>query len=142
MAEGTPTTMVSSRWAPATDQLPRDLAELTGPLQGTVTLPLHLAWSGLRTFDLGDEKLLLGMYRIVLLNGRHEDYTHYLDAAVLVSRWPVLRKMLGRGVRTAWEERFPRLRLAAAASACTACPSIIGGCSPTLSPPDARTGWR
>ncbi|MFI1441603.1 hypothetical protein ACH4V2_20655 [Streptomyces fructofermentans] len=80
-----------------------------------MTLPLHLAWSGLRTFDLGDEKLLLGMYRIVLLNGRHEDYTHYLDANLLVSRWPVLRKMLGRGVRTVWEERFPRLRPVAAA---------------------------
>ncbi|MET9565363.1 hypothetical protein [Streptomyces tauricus] len=76
-------------------------------------MPLHLAWSGLRTFDLADEKLLLGMYRIVLLNGRYEDYTRYLDATVLVSRWPVLRKMLGRGVRAVWEERFPRLRPAA-----------------------------
>ncbi|GGX81914.1 hypothetical protein [Streptomyces fructofermentans] len=115
MAEGTPSPVASSRWAPAADQLPRDLAELAGPVHGAVTLPLHLAWSGLRTFDLGDEKLLLGMYRIVLLNGRHEDYTHYLDANLLVSRWPVLRKMLGRGVRTVWEERFPRLRPVAAA---------------------------
>lgn len=77
-----------------------------GPTQGTVVLPLHLAWAGLRTFDLGDEKLLLGMYRIVLLNGRREDYTCYLDAAQLIAHWPILRKMLGRGVRTAWEDRF------------------------------------
>ncbi|MEU3796003.1 hypothetical protein [Streptomyces fructofermentans] len=69
MAEGTPSPAASSRWAPAADQFPRDLAELAGPVHGAVTLPLHLAWSGLRTFDLGDEKLLLGMYRIVLLNG-------------------------------------------------------------------------
>ncbi|QDO02563.1 hypothetical protein FNV65_45965 [Streptomyces sp. S1A1-8] len=34
---------------------------------------LHLARSGLRTFDLGDEELLLGMHWIVLLNGRCED---------------------------------------------------------------------
>ncbi|MBV1942441.1 hypothetical protein KUF83_38805 [Streptomyces sp. BV286] len=115
MAQKSPAPVASSRWAPATDQLPRDLGELAGPVCGVVTLPLHLAWSGLQTFDLGDEKLLLGMYRIVLLNGRHEDYTRYLDAAVLAGRWPVLRKMLGRGVRSAWEDRFPRLRSAAAA---------------------------
>ncbi|MCX4580651.1 hypothetical protein OHB41_47535 [Streptomyces sp. NBC_01571] len=78
-------------------------------------LPLHLAWSGLRAFDLGDEKLLLGMYRIVLLNGRYVDYTRYLDAALLVAHWPILRKMLGGGVRTAWEDRFTQLRPAAAA---------------------------
>ncbi|MFJ4832139.1 hypothetical protein ACIP79_19890 [Streptomyces sp. NPDC088747] len=97
------------------EQLPGGLAELVGPVKGTVTLPLHLAWSGLRTFDLGDEKLLLGMYRIVLLNGRYEDFTSYLDGGLLVSHWPVLRKMLGRGVRAAWEDRFAVLRQASAA---------------------------
>lgn len=104
-----------SRWAPASDQLPGSLAELSGPTQGTVALPLHLAWSGLRTFDLGDEKLLLGMYRIVLLNGKYQDFVRYLDAAQLVACWPTLRKMLGRGVRTAWEARFVQLRPADAA---------------------------
>lgn len=107
-----------SRWAPAPDQLPGDLTELTGPTHGTVVLPLHLAWSGLRAFDLGDEKLLLGMYRIVLLNGRREDYTCYLDAAQLIAHWPILRKMLGRGVRTV---RGGPLRTVAA-----------GGCRVTL----------
>ncbi|MFF2133351.1 hypothetical protein ACFVW1_50120 [Streptomyces olivochromogenes] len=115
MGEGLSGTAIPSRWAPAENQLPGDLAELAGPTQGTVRLPLHLAWSGLRAFDLGDEKLLLGMYRIVLLNGRYEDYTRYLDAAQLVARWPVLRKMLGRGVRSVWEDRFTQLRSAAAA---------------------------
>ncbi|MGW7207101.1 hypothetical protein [Streptomyces sp. NPDC054837] len=100
----------ASRWAPAPEQLPDDLAELAGPTEGAVSLPLHLAWSGLRTFDLGDEKLLLGMYRIVLLNGTYEDYVRYLDAAQLIAHWPVLRKMLGRGVRTVWEARFAPLR--------------------------------
>ncbi|MFE2971922.1 hypothetical protein ACFXKC_51875 [Streptomyces sp. NPDC059340] len=55
------------------------------------------------------------MYRIVLLNGRYEDYTRYLDATQLVARWPVLRKMLSRGVRSAWEDRFTQLRPTAAA---------------------------
>ncbi len=115
MSEGALSGAATSRWAPAADELPDSLGDLFGPVEGVVTLPLHLAWSGLRTFDLGDEKLLLGMYRIVLLNGRHEDYTHYLDASLLVASWPVLRKMLGRGVRTAWESRFAQLQPAAAA---------------------------
>jgi hypothetical protein len=55
------------------------------------------------------------MYRIVLLNGQYEDYARYLDGMLLVSQWPVLRKMLGRGVRAAWEDRFAALRPAAAA---------------------------
>ncbi|MEU4168991.1 hypothetical protein AB0F46_19225 [Streptomyces sp. NPDC026665] len=115
MDEGLSSASMPSRWAPAERQLPRDLTELRGPVEGTVTLPLHLAWSGLRVFDLGDEKLLLGMYRIVLLNGMHEDYVRYLNAAQLVARWPILRKMLGRGVRSAWENRFTQLQTATAA---------------------------
>ncbi|MFD5633974.1 hypothetical protein ACFVU0_34235 [Streptomyces sp. NPDC058122] len=115
MSEGPAGTSMPSRWAPAERQLPRDLKELIGPARGTVALPLHLAWSGLRVFDLGDEKLLLGMYRIVLLNGMYEDYVRYLNAAQLVAHWPILRKMLGRGVRSAWEDRFTQLQTAAAA---------------------------
>ncbi|MGW6260974.1 hypothetical protein [Streptomyces sp. NPDC055085] len=106
---------VLSRWAPASDQLPGSLAELVGPTLGIVELPLYLAWSGLCSFDLSDEKLLLGMYRIVLINGRREDYVEYLNAAHLVANWHILRKMLGRGVRTAWENRFVQLRTAVAA---------------------------
>jgi hypothetical protein len=67
---------------------------------------LRLAWSGLRTCDLGDEERLLRMYRIVLLKGRCEGYTCHLDATQLIAHWPILRKMLGRGVRTIWEDRF------------------------------------
>ncbi|WP_405849014.1 hypothetical protein [Streptomyces sp. NBC_01518] len=99
-----------SRWGPASDQLPSSLAELTGPTHGAVDLPLHLAWSGLRTFDLDDDKLLLGMYRIVLTTGLRDDYIQFLDGNLLTSHWPRLRKMVGRGVRTAWEDVFPRLR--------------------------------
>lgn len=100
----------ASRWAPASDELPSGLTELAGPTRGLVDLPLHLAWSGLRTFDLGDDKLLLGMYRIVLAAGLREDCLQFLDGGLLVAHWPRLRKMVGRGVRTAWEDAFPPLR--------------------------------
>lgn len=61
-------------------------------------------------FDLDDEKLLLGVYRVVLATGLREDCLQFLDGGLLVSHWPRLRKMVGRGVRTAWEDAFPALR--------------------------------
>ncbi|MGQ4437851.1 hypothetical protein, partial [Streptomyces sp. SAS_260] len=98
-----------SWWAPAFGQLPSGLGELAGPARGLVDLPLHLAWSGLRTFGLDDEKLLLGMYRIVLTTGLRGDCLQFLDGGLLVAHWPRLRKMVGRGVRSAWEDSFPVL---------------------------------
>ncbi|MEU4494502.1 hypothetical protein AB0F96_13875 [Streptomyces sp. NPDC023998] len=104
------TSQAAARWAYAADRLPGTLDELSGPVAGTVELPLHLAWSGLRAFDLENTKLLLGMYRIVLNNGLREDFVEHLDAERLVAHWPILRKMLGRGVRTVWEDAFAELR--------------------------------
>ncbi|WP_327354014.1 hypothetical protein [Streptomyces sp. NBC_01304] len=104
-----------ARWSYGADRLPGSLDELAGPVTGTVELPLHLAWSGLRAFDLGNTKLLLGMYRIVLNNGLRDDFVAYLDGDLLVAHWPILRKMLGRGVRTVWEDTFAELREAGSA---------------------------
>jgi hypothetical protein len=99
-----------SRWGYGTERLPATLEELDGPESGRVELPLELAWSGLRVFDIGDMKLLLGLYRIVLNNGSRGDFVHYLNREHLVRHWPILRKMLGRGVRETWEDAFPQLR--------------------------------
>jgi hypothetical protein len=97
------------------ERLPVTLDELAGPGTGTVELPLELAWSGLRAFDLGNVKLLLGLYRIVLNNGSRDDFVRYLNREHLLRHWPILRKMLGRGVRETWEEAFPELRRSSAA---------------------------
>ncbi|MFG2197088.1 hypothetical protein [Streptomyces sp. NPDC048639] len=109
------TTEWGSRTAHLRERLPEHLDELTGPITGTVELPVHLAWSGLRAFDLDEPKLLLGMYRIVIGSGLHEDITTYLSAGLLRQHWPVLRRMLSKAVRAVWEEHFPELRPAAAA---------------------------
>jgi hypothetical protein len=97
------------------ERLPVHLEELSGPATGAVELPLHLAWSGLRRFDVSDEKLLLGLYRIVLTNGLRDDLIGYVNAELLVRHWPRLRIALGKPVRTCWEQRFPELVAAAAA---------------------------
>ncbi|MFJ3310262.1 hypothetical protein ACIPSA_46175 [Streptomyces sp. NPDC086549] len=108
-------TPADARWSHLADRLPDSLEDLSGPVFGSVELPLHLAWSGLTRFSLEDEQLLLGLYRIVLTNGLREDLTAYLNADLLMRHWPRLRIALGKPVRTCWEQRFPQLAAAAAA---------------------------
>ena len=91
------------------------LADLRGPAEGTVELPIWLYWSSPdHTFDLGDPDMRCWLYQIVLREAsRLEDLTAYLDGDTLVALWPDL--YLPKGVRQAWEDRHPVLRAAAAA---------------------------
>ncbi len=93
------------------------LADLRGPTEGTVELPLWLFWScpG-HTFDLGDRDMRQWLYQTVLREaGRLEDLTAYLDGDTLTALWPDL--YLPRGVRQAWEDQHPVLRTAKATAA-------------------------
>ncbi|MEU9136897.1 hypothetical protein AB0D33_13155 [Streptomyces sp. NPDC048404] len=96
-----------------TRRLPGELAELTGPVHGVVDLPLHVVWSGLRSFDLDQPLQRMSLYRTVLAEGQHEDLCRFLNHCLLLQLWPVLRSLIGRAVREAWEEAFPALRAAA-----------------------------
>jgi hypothetical protein len=92
----------------------KDLADLRGPVRGTVELPIWLFWSSAdHTFDLSKPFMLRSMYETVLREaGRPEDLA-YLNGETLAAVWPDLH--LPKGVRLAWEERHPVLRAAAAA---------------------------
>ena len=94
-----------------------DLADLRGPAQGTVTLPLWLYWSGASPeFDLNMPFMRRWLYEIVLREAASpEDLTSFLDRATLIAVWPEL--YLPKGVRQAWEEHHPVLRAAGAAPA-------------------------
>jgi hypothetical protein len=94
-----------------------DLADLRGPAEGVVELPLRLFWSAAdRTFDLGDPDMLRSMYEKVLREAiRVEELTSYLNGGRLIAAWPDL--FLPRDVRQAWEDQHPSLRRAAAAAA-------------------------
>ncbi len=94
-----------------------DLADLRGPVDGIVTLPLWLYWScPSPEFDLADPFLRRWLYQIVLREAaRPEDLTSYLDGETLVGMWPELH--LPRGVRRAWEELHTVLQAAPPASA-------------------------
>jgi hypothetical protein len=90
-----------------------DLADLRGPVSGTVELPIWLFWQPNRTFDLDDPAIRRWVYQIVLREAsRPEDLTGYLNGAELRAIWPALR--LPRGVRRAWEELHPSLALSVA----------------------------
>lgn len=93
------------------------LADLRGPVEGTVELPLWLFWSAPgHTFDLGDQDMRLWLYQTVLREAsRLEDLTTYLDGETLIALWPAL--FLPKGVRQAWEDQHPALRAVAAAAA-------------------------
>ena len=86
-----------------------DLADLRGPVAGTVKLPLWLFWSQPdHAFDLADPEMRQWMYETVLREaGSLADLTTYLDRDTLVALWP--RLYLPRGVRQAWEDRHPAL---------------------------------
>ncbi|MDO0937236.1 hypothetical protein QQY66_38010 [Streptomyces sp. DG2A-72] len=86
-------------------RLPKSLDELQGPAQGVVELPLHMAWSGMTSYDLGKPRQRMGLYRTVL----HDDLPRHLNQDLLLQLWPVLRTLVGRTVRAVWEDAFPQL---------------------------------
>ncbi|MGW5342980.1 hypothetical protein [Streptomyces sp. HUAS TT3] len=98
-------------------RVPESLEKLHRPTRGVVELPLHLAWSGMTSYDLHKPRQRMGLYRIVLHDGLHDDLPRHLNRDLLLQLWPVLRTLVGRTVRTVWEDAFPRLasRIRAAA---------------------------
>ncbi|MCX4515700.1 hypothetical protein OHA27_36570 [Streptomyces sp. NBC_01619] len=97
-------------------RLPRSLDDLTGPVHGEVTLPLHVAWSGLRTYDLDRPRLRMSLYRTVLAEGQADDLATLLNWDLLLAQWPVLRTLVSRHIRLVWEDTFPTLRQVSAAA--------------------------
>ncbi|MFF8476024.1 hypothetical protein [Streptomyces sp. NPDC015414] len=90
-------------------RLPKSLEELRGATRGIVELPLHMVWSGMTSYDLGKPRQLMSLYRTVLHEGLRDDLSRFLNRDLLMQMWPVLRTLVGRTVRSVWEEAFPQL---------------------------------
>ncbi|MEU6556291.1 hypothetical protein ABZ915_39515 [Streptomyces sp. NPDC046915] len=90
-------------------RLPASLEELAGPSAGTVDLPLHVVWSGRRSYGLGQPRSRMSLYRTVLAEGQRQDLVAFLSRDLLIAQWPVLRTLVSRPLRDAWEDRFPEL---------------------------------
>ncbi|WP_438297265.1 hypothetical protein [Streptomyces sp. HUAS TT7] len=98
-------------------RLPARLEDLTGPTRGSVDLPLHVVWSGRHSYDVEQPRSRMGLYRTVLAEGQREDLVAFLNRDLLVGQWPVLRTLISRPLRDAWETAFPELATVRGASA-------------------------
>ena len=85
-----------------------DLAELRGPVNSVVELPLMLHWGPKRRYDLSSDGDRRSLYERVLNEALHPEQLHtYLNAELLLELWP--RLWLPPQVRTLWEKQFPQL---------------------------------
>jgi hypothetical protein len=91
------------------------LADLQGPVTGTVELPIWLFWHPDRAFDLDEAGMLAWVYQIVLREARDPVDLAYLNGQALTALWPDL--YLPKAVRRAWEEQYPGLQAAAVPAA-------------------------
>ncbi len=91
-------------------RLPDSLDELQGPTTGVVEPSATVVWSGLRAFDLVNERQRMSLYRTVLAEGMRKDLCALLNREVLMQLWPTLRVLVSTTVRDVWEERFSELR--------------------------------
>lgn len=100
------------RWGDYSRRLPSSLEHLKGPAAGIVELPLHVAWSGRRVYDVGEEDQRLVLYALLLAEAQREDLERFVHRESLVSIWPRLRRLLGPHARREWEQGLmaPALR--------------------------------
>lgn len=107
MTSGTP-----SSWQPTIRErgwerpvaVPASFDDLHGALDGLVTLPVRLSWSGpadRRALDLSNEHDRRMLYETVLTEGTVDDVRNYVNAGELLRLWNAL--WLSPHVRRAWE---------------------------------------
>lgn len=87
-------------------RLPARLEDLHGPERGVIVLPRHLAWPGMREFDVTDDRLRRSLYGIVLTQGRRNDLARFVNARLLRQDWPLLRASLDPKLRRCCERRL------------------------------------
>jgi hypothetical protein len=95
-----------SRWDAYARRLPSSLEDLRGPAAGVIELPLHVAWSGRRAYDVGREDQRLVLYALLLAEAPREDLERFVHRESLVSLWPRLRRLLGPHARREWERQL------------------------------------
>ncbi len=90
-------------------RLPESLGQLAGPESGQVALPVRLAWSGRREFDVANPKQRLTLYRLLLDCGQRSDFIEFMNAWLLREDWPRIRRLTARRLIALWERRLPDL---------------------------------
>lgn len=94
--------------------VPESLADLEGPVEGVIELPITLDWSQQRRYDLSVDKDRRRLYETVIREAMDPaELTRLLHGSLLVTMWPSL--WLPVQVKSLWEQRFSQLRHIAAA---------------------------
>jgi hypothetical protein len=94
------------RWGAYARRLPSSLEDLRGPAVGEVELPLHVAWSGRRVYDVGQEDQRPVLYALLLAEAQREDLERFVQSESLVSIWPRLWQLLGPHAHREWERQL------------------------------------
>ncbi len=92
---------------PAAKAAARAAGGLTGPARGAVDLPLHVVWSGRRSYGLEQPRSRMSLYRTVLAEGQRQDLIDFLNRNLLLAQWPVLRTLISRPIRTCGKALSP-----------------------------------
>jgi len=87
--------------------LPSSLDVLHGPVEGIVSLPIHLDWSSDPSYDLSSLPNKKSFYATVLREASRDEDFGYLNKEQLVELWPTLR--IPHWIRDAWNKQFPEL---------------------------------
>lgn len=98
----------------------KDLADLQGPPEGVVVLPVELFYSDPRgaVFDLASPSRRAALCRTVLRQAKNADQlADWVNAAVLEESWPKVAPLLPKQVRAAWLTVHPHLGETSAISA-------------------------
>jgi len=106
------TTPLPSTLPRAIRRIPESLAALEGPDEGSVSLPVRLAWSLPEKFDVTNPGERLTLYRTLLGEGLPEDIVRYVNADLLRRDWPLIRRLTARRIIALWERRLPELAAA------------------------------
>ena len=87
-------------------QLPNRIEELRGPARGTIVLPRHMSFPGLRECDVADDTTRRTMYGVVLTQGQRNDVARYVNADLLRADWPFIRHALDPKLRRVCQRRY------------------------------------
>lgn len=87
-------------------RLPERLDDLRGPSAGTIVMPRHLAWPGMRECDVTDDATRRSMYGIILTQGQRNDIARFINPGLLRQDWPLIRDSLDAKLRGTCERRY------------------------------------
>ena len=87
-------------------RVPSSLEDLRGQATGLVELPLHVAWSGRRVYDVSDDDQRLVLYALLLAEAQREDLEAVRASRIAGQHVAPLAATPGPHARWEWERKL------------------------------------